>query len=65
MVKQERALRARRSLVRAAAEVFAEKGFAPASLTAVSTRNRATLLSELPWKVREVGAVRPCGHAVT
>lgn len=38
MVKQERALRTRRALVRAAAEVFAEEGFAPASLTAISRR---------------------------
>ena len=38
MVKQERALRTRRALVRAAAEVFAGEGFAPASLTAISRR---------------------------
>ncbi|MFF1716113.1 ScbR family autoregulator-binding transcription factor [Streptomyces sp. NPDC058268] len=38
MVKQERALRTRRSLIRAAAEVFAEEGYAPASLTTISKR---------------------------
>ncbi|MFH7597502.1 TetR/AcrR family transcriptional regulator [Streptomyces racemochromogenes] len=38
MVKQERAARTRESLVRAAAEVFAEEGFAAASLAAISRR---------------------------
>ena len=38
MVKQERAARTRRSLIEAASEVFAEAGFAPASLAAISTR---------------------------
>ncbi|MFE6286048.1 ScbR family autoregulator-binding transcription factor [Streptomyces sp. NPDC057877] len=38
MVKQERAARTRRSLIRAAAEVFAEVGFVPASLGAISKR---------------------------
>jgi AcrR family transcriptional regulator len=38
MVRQERAVRTRQSLIRAAAEVFAEEGFGPASLTAVSRR---------------------------
>lgn len=38
MVKQERAARTRRSLIRAAAEAFAEVGFVPASLTAISRR---------------------------
>ncbi|MGD9485957.1 ScbR family autoregulator-binding transcription factor [Streptomyces sp. TRM70308] len=38
MVKQERAARTRRALVRAAAEVFAEEGFTPASLSAISRR---------------------------
>ncbi|WP_406117823.1 ScbR family autoregulator-binding transcription factor [Streptomyces sp. NBC_00989] len=38
MVKQERAARTRRSLIEAASEVFAEAGFAPASLGAISTR---------------------------
>ncbi|WP_329572805.1 ScbR family autoregulator-binding transcription factor [Kitasatospora sp. NBC_01266] len=38
MVKQERAARTQCSLIRAAAEVFAEAGFAPVSLTAVSRR---------------------------
>ncbi|GGX93426.1 ScbR family autoregulator-binding transcription factor [Streptomyces fructofermentans] len=38
MVKQERAARTRRALIRAAAEVFAEKGFVPASLGAISKR---------------------------
>ncbi|MFF9573220.1 ScbR family autoregulator-binding transcription factor [Streptomyces sp. NPDC014685] len=36
MVKQDRAARTRQSLIRAAAEVFAREGFAPASLTAIS-----------------------------
>lgn len=38
MVKQERAARTRQALVRAAAEVFAQDGFALASLTAISKR---------------------------
>ncbi|OIK06012.1 ScbR family autoregulator-binding transcription factor [Streptomyces monashensis] len=38
MVKQERAVRTRKSLIRAAAEVFAEEGYAPASLTTISKR---------------------------
>ncbi|MFC7310244.1 ScbR family autoregulator-binding transcription factor [Streptomyces monticola] len=38
MVKQERAARTRQSLVRAAAEVFAQEGFVPASLTTISKR---------------------------
>ncbi|MFE1444210.1 ScbR family autoregulator-binding transcription factor [Streptomyces sp. NPDC058739] len=38
MVKQERAARTRRSLIQAAAEVFAEEGFVPASLGAISKR---------------------------
>ncbi|WP_406840979.1 ScbR family autoregulator-binding transcription factor [Streptomyces sp. AHU1] len=38
MVKQERAARTRESLVRAAAEVFAQDGFALASLTSISRR---------------------------
>jgi AcrR family transcriptional regulator len=38
MVKQERAARTRRTLIRAAAEVFADEGFSPASLTAISRR---------------------------
>ncbi|MFE7778542.1 ScbR family autoregulator-binding transcription factor [Streptomyces sp. NPDC057445] len=38
MVQQERALRTRRSLIRAAAEVFAEEGFVPASITTISRR---------------------------
>ncbi|MER5886601.1 ScbR family autoregulator-binding transcription factor [Streptomyces sp. NPDC001941] len=38
MVKQERAARTRQSLIRAAAEVFAEEGFAPASLATISRR---------------------------
>ncbi|WP_254406865.1 ScbR family autoregulator-binding transcription factor [Streptomyces sp. GMY02] len=38
MVKQERAARTRRSLIRAAAEVFAGEGFMPASLTMISRR---------------------------
>lgn len=38
MVKQERAVRTRYSLIQAAAEVFAEEGFAPASLTTISRR---------------------------
>ncbi|MFI5687551.1 ScbR family autoregulator-binding transcription factor [Streptomyces sp. NPDC051636] len=38
MVKQERAVRTRRSLIQAAAEVFAEVGFVPASLGAISQR---------------------------
>ncbi|MEU5367043.1 ScbR family autoregulator-binding transcription factor [Streptomyces sp. NPDC005925] len=38
MVKQERAARTRRSLIQAAAEVFAEQGFVPASLGAISKR---------------------------
>lgn len=38
MVKQERAARTRRSLIRAAAETFAEVGFVPASLTVISKR---------------------------
>ncbi|QNP67860.1 ScbR family autoregulator-binding transcription factor [Streptomyces genisteinicus] len=38
MVKQERAARTRRALVRAAAEVFASEGFALASLSAISRR---------------------------
>ncbi|MEU0375315.1 ScbR family autoregulator-binding transcription factor [Streptomyces sp. NPDC006283] len=38
MVKQERAARTRQALVRAAAEVFAREGFAPASLAAISAR---------------------------
>ncbi|MFF1422332.1 ScbR family autoregulator-binding transcription factor [Streptomyces sp. NPDC058280] len=38
MVKQERAARTRRSLIRAAAEVFAREGFVPASLTMISRR---------------------------
>ncbi|MGW5618453.1 ScbR family autoregulator-binding transcription factor [Streptomyces sp. NPDC003877] len=38
MVKQDRAARTRRALVRAAAEVFASEGFALASLSAISRR---------------------------
>lgn len=38
MVKQERAARTRRSLIHAAAEVFAEVGFVSASLGAISRR---------------------------
>ncbi|MGW1752333.1 ScbR family autoregulator-binding transcription factor [Streptomyces sp. NPDC002092] len=38
MVKQERAARTRRSLIRAAAEVFAADGYAVASLPAISRR---------------------------
>ncbi|MEV3994018.1 ScbR family autoregulator-binding transcription factor [Streptomyces sp. NPDC049837] len=38
MVKQERAARTRQSLIRAAAEVFAQEGFAPASLATISRR---------------------------
>ncbi|MBL1087692.1 TetR/AcrR family transcriptional regulator [Streptomyces actinomycinicus] len=38
MVKQERAARTRRSLIHAAAEVFAEMGFVSASLGAISAR---------------------------
>ncbi|MEU0692379.1 ScbR family autoregulator-binding transcription factor [Streptomyces niveus] len=38
MVRQERAARTRRSLIRAAAETFAEVGFVPASLTVISKR---------------------------
>ncbi|MER6119428.1 ScbR family autoregulator-binding transcription factor [Streptomyces sp. NPDC001743] len=38
MVKQDRAARTRQSLIRAAAEVFAQEGFAPASLAAISRR---------------------------
>ncbi|MFE4534758.1 ScbR family autoregulator-binding transcription factor [Streptomyces scopuliridis] len=38
MVKQERAARTRRSLIRAAAEIFAAEGFVPASLTMISRR---------------------------
>ena len=36
MVKQERAVRTRQALIRAAAEVFAEEGFTLASLTTIS-----------------------------
>jgi len=38
MVKQERAARTRRALIRSAAEVFDQEGFAAASLTAISSR---------------------------
>ncbi|WP_406134668.1 ScbR family autoregulator-binding transcription factor [Streptomyces sp. NBC_01089] len=38
MVKQERAQRTRTSLIHAAAEVFAQEGYAPASLTTISRR---------------------------
>ncbi|MFD9393240.1 ScbR family autoregulator-binding transcription factor [Streptomyces sp. NPDC060000] len=38
MVKQERAARTRRALIQAAAEVFAQEGFVPASLSAISER---------------------------
>ncbi|MPY49955.1 TetR/AcrR family transcriptional regulator [Streptomyces sp. K1PN6] len=38
MVKQERAARTRRALIRAAAEVFAEEGYVSASLAAISKR---------------------------
>ena len=38
MVKQERAARTRDTLVRAAAEVFAEEGFGTASISAISKR---------------------------
>lgn len=38
MVKQERAVRTRQALIRAAAEVFAEGGFTLASLTTISRR---------------------------
>ncbi|MET8746945.1 ScbR family autoregulator-binding transcription factor [Streptomyces sp. NPDC004728] len=38
MVKQDRAARTRQSLILAAAEVFAQEGFAPASLAAISRR---------------------------
>ncbi|MGP4013541.1 ScbR family autoregulator-binding transcription factor [Streptomyces sp. 4N124] len=38
MVKQERAARTRQSLVRAAAEVFAQDGFVVASLTSISRK---------------------------
>ncbi|NBE54455.1 ScbR family autoregulator-binding transcription factor [Streptomyces boluensis] len=36
MARQDRALRTRQALIRAAAEVFAHEGFAPASLTTIS-----------------------------
>ncbi|MFJ3883298.1 TetR family transcriptional regulator [Streptomyces sp. NPDC090077] len=42
MVKQERAARTRESLVLAAAEVFAEQGFASASIAAISERAGVT-----------------------
>ncbi|MCX5381243.1 ScbR family autoregulator-binding transcription factor [Streptomyces sp. NBC_00091] len=42
MVKQERAARTRESLVLAAAEVFAEEGFAAASIAAISERAGVT-----------------------
>ncbi|MFC9653170.1 MULTISPECIES: ScbR family autoregulator-binding transcription factor [unclassified Streptomyces] len=38
MVTQDRAARTRRSLIRAAAEIFAVEGFVPASLTMISRR---------------------------
>ncbi|WP_415947144.1 ScbR family autoregulator-binding transcription factor [Streptomyces sp. KLOTTS4A1] len=38
MVKQERAARTRQALIRAAAEVFAEQGFARASISTISRR---------------------------
>ncbi|MEU7198571.1 ScbR family autoregulator-binding transcription factor [Streptomyces xinghaiensis] len=38
MVKQERAARTRRALIRAAAEVFAEEGYTPASLASICKR---------------------------
>ncbi|MFF0745783.1 ScbR family autoregulator-binding transcription factor [Streptomyces sp. NPDC004111] len=38
MAKQERAIRTRESLILAAAEVFAEEGYVPASLTTISRR---------------------------
>ncbi|RSS49885.1 ScbR family autoregulator-binding transcription factor, partial [Streptomyces sp. WAC06614] len=38
MIKQERAARTREAVVRAAAEVFAEEGFVPASIAAISRR---------------------------
>ena len=38
MVKQERAVRTRRALIRAGAEAFATEGFVTASLTAISRR---------------------------
>ncbi|MFJ5779679.1 ScbR family autoregulator-binding transcription factor [Streptomyces sp. NPDC093094] len=38
MVKQERAARTRQALIRAGAEVFAQEGFAAASLSAISRR---------------------------
>lgn len=38
MVKQERAARTRQALIRAGAEVFAEEGFAPSSLSTISGR---------------------------
>jgi TetR/AcrR family transcriptional regulator, repressor for uid operon len=42
-VKQERALRTRASLIRAAAEVFAESGFAGASVSRIAHRAGVTL----------------------
>ncbi|CAM5568111.1 helix-turn-helix domain-containing protein [Streptomyces avidinii] len=42
MVKQERAARTREALVRAAAEVFAEEGFATASIASISRRARVS-----------------------
>ncbi|MET9608647.1 ScbR family autoregulator-binding transcription factor [Streptomyces sp. NPDC006512] len=42
MVKQERAARTRESLVRAAAEVFTEEGFATASIAGISGRAGVT-----------------------
>ncbi|WP_338012879.1 ScbR family autoregulator-binding transcription factor [Streptomyces sp. TSRI0281] len=42
-VKQERALRTRASLIRAAAEVFAESGFAGASVSRIADRAGVTL----------------------
>lgn len=38
MVRQERAARTRRALIEAAAEVFVERGFVPASISAISQR---------------------------
>lgn len=38
MVQQERAVRTRKSLLRAAAETFAEEGFAPATLSNISRK---------------------------
>ncbi|MFI0968373.1 ScbR family autoregulator-binding transcription factor [Streptomyces sp. NPDC021080] len=60
MVRQERAVRTRRALIRAAAEVFADEGYVPASLPVISERagvSKGALYFHFESKTALAGAV--------